>query len=109
GYRPDLMDARDHRYVAPRSVLRALPKAVDLRLNAPKVIDQGSIGSCVGCAVRSAFAFVARRQGQKFEPSPLFLYYNARLLDDAQDWDAGAYIRDGIKAVNQFGACSASK
>jgi C1A family cysteine protease len=106
GYRPDLMDARDHRYAAPRSILRALPKSVDLRPNCPPVIDQGSIGSCVGCAVRSAFAFVSRRQGQIFDPSALFVYYNARLIDGAEGWDAGAYIRDGIKAINLYGACS---
>lgn len=106
GWKPDVPDARDHRYAAPRAVLRALPKSVDLRGSALKVIDQGSLGSCVGCAVRSAFGMVAKQQGQSFDPSPLFLYYNARLLDGAQDWDAGAYIRDGIKGVNQYGACA---
>jgi C1A family cysteine protease len=38
--------------------------------------------------------------------SRLFVYYNARLLDNVVDEDVGAYTRDGIKAVNKYGVCS---
>lgn len=38
--------------------------------------------------------------------SRLFVYYNARLYDNLVDQDVGAYTRDGIKAVNQYGICS---
>lgn len=106
GWRPDVPDARDYRYAAPRSVLRALPAAVDLRPNFQPIMDQGSLGSCVGCAVSDAFEFICRRQGKVFNPSPLFAYYNARLLDGAEGWDAGAYIRDGVKGLNQYGVCT---
>jgi C1A family cysteine protease len=40
--------------------------------------------------------------------SRLFVYYNARLLDNSVDEDVGAYVRDGIKAINKYGVCSES-
>ena len=38
--------------------------------------------------------------------SRLFVYYNARLYDNLVEEDVGAYMRDGIKSVNQYGVCS---
>lgn len=37
--------------------------------------------------------------------SPLFLYYCERELEGSIPWDAGAYIRDGMKVLNQTGVC----
>ena len=38
-------------------------------------------------------------------PSRLFIYYNERAIEGTVNEDAGAYIRDGIKALNKQGAC----
>jgi C1A family cysteine protease len=37
--------------------------------------------------------------------SRLFIYYNERRIEGTTDEDAGAYIRDGIKALKEWGAC----
>jgi C1A family cysteine protease len=38
-------------------------------------------------------------------PSRLFIYYNERSIEGTVASDSGAQIRDGIKSVNQQGAC----
>ena len=70
--------------------------------------DQGDLGSCQGNAITNAYELQVRRlYPDKFvELSRLFVYYNSRLLDNSVMEDAGAYIRDGMKAVKRFGICS---
>jgi C1A family cysteine protease len=40
--------------------------------------------------------------------SRLFVYYNARLIEDAVQQDVGAYVRDVVKALKQYGVCAES-
>ncbi len=70
--------------------------------------DQGHLGSCVGNAITNAYELLVRQlYPAKFvELSRLFVYYNSRLLDSAVTEDVGAYLRDGMKAVQKFGICS---
>ena len=70
--------------------------------------DQGDLGSCQGNAITNAYELQVRfLYPDKFtELSRLFVYYNSRLLDNAIMEDAGAYIRDGMKAVQKYGICS---
>ena len=70
--------------------------------------DQGDIGSCSGNAVVNAYELQVRHlYPDKFtELSRLFVYYNSRLLADEVMYDAGAYLRDSMKAVKQFGICT---
>lgn len=70
--------------------------------------DQGDLGSCAGNAITNAYEIMLLRQyPDKFtELSRLFVYYNSRLLDDTIDEDAGAYLRDGMKAIQKYGVCS---
>ena len=46
----------------------------------------------------------AQRGGKQRDISRLFIYYYERLLEGTVNYDAGAYIRDGIKVVNKKGA-----
>jgi hypothetical protein len=41
---------------------------------------------------------------EAFTPSRLFIYYNERVIEGTVAHDAGAQIRDGIKAVAKLGA-----
>lgn len=70
--------------------------------------DQGDLGSCQGNAITNAYELQVRHlYPDKFvELSRLFVYYNSRLLDNSVMEDEGAYIRDGMKAVQKFGICS---
>lgn len=107
GWRPDLPDARDFQYAAPRIALASLPDSVDLRAGCPPVYDQGRIGSCTANAIGAAYEFDLTRQTlDDLVPSRLFIYYNERLIEGSVATDSGAMIRDGIKSVNKQGVCS---
>ncbi len=102
----DKPDWRDYYYNFAR--IESPRDYVDLRKWASPVEDQLHLGSCVGQAVVGAYELLLNKLDKnKFtDLSRLFVYYNARLLDDAVDEDVGAYVRDGIKAVNKYGVCS---
>lgn len=103
GFVRDLPDHRDRFFLERVAVL---PKAVDLRKGMPPVYDQGNLGSCTANAVSAALDFDRRKQGKPFEtPSRLFVYYNERKDDGDISTDAGASIRESIKAVTRYGAC----
>lgn len=105
GWIPDMPDHRDfvYRVVAPIK----LPIKVDLRSMDNPIMDQGALGSCTANAISAAYMFDLRRQGKAlFTPSRLFIYYNERVMEGTIDQDAGAMIRDGIKAINKLGVCN---
>jgi C1A family cysteine protease len=106
GWIPDLPDARDRMYAAPRKM--TLPKSVDLRATCPKIYDQGALGSCTANAIAAAIEFDQRKEklAAPFTPSRLFIYYNERALEGTVSTDSGAMIRDGIKCVAQQGVCA---
>lgn len=103
--RPSRYDARDYRYKITSIPLR---QSVDLRQWDSVIEDQGDLGSCSGNAITNAYELQVKRSypEQFTELSRLFVYYNSRLLDNAVNEDAGAYIRDGMRAVQKFGICS---
>lgn len=122
---PDKKDGRDLLYgvVAPPHPA-ALPALVDLEHLCSPVFDQGDIGSCTANALACLFEFAELEElrghqviGQtapelyelKYDPvSRLFLYYQERKLEGTIDQDAGAQIRDGIKALATTGICRES-
>ncbi|MEO8713968.1 MAG: C1 family peptidase [Acetobacteraceae bacterium] len=105
GWVPDLPDARDHGYAAPRAVMVKLPTHIDLRPQCPVIYDQGQLGSCTGNAIAGAVQFERAKQKltPDFIPSRLFIYYNERVIEGTVGTDAGAAIRDGIKVVATLG------
>jgi C1A family cysteine protease len=106
GWVPQLPDLRDARLALPK--VTDLPDSVDLSEDAamPPVYDQGSLGSCTANAIAAAIDFENHRQNQKFVvPSRLWIYYQERVLENTVTQDAGASIRDGMKAVSKLGVC----
>jgi len=105
GWMPDVPDQRDLVFTAARAV--TLPPAVDLRPGCPPVYDQGQLGSCTANAIGAAIEYeqIRQKEAKPFAPSRLFIYYNERVMEHTVDQDAGAQIRDGMKSVNQIGAC----
>lgn len=105
GWRPQKPDFRDVTF----SLYRApavVPTHIDMRPDMPPVYDQGQLGSCTGNGIAGAIEYMRGREGlTKFTPSRLFIYYNERVMEGTVATDAGAEIRDGIKSVNQLGAC----
>jgi C1A family cysteine protease len=103
GWRPDLPDARDLRYTIPH--IAELPESVDLRQHCPPIYDQGHLGSCTAFAITSALEYQHIAQGlPDIHFSELFVYYLERQLEHTTGRDSGAYIRDGMKVVHNYGA-----
>ena len=99
--KPDPVDPRDHIF----SLTAApLPASVDLRQYASAIEDQGQLGSCTGNAIAGAIELIDRKNNKALDVSRLFIYYQERVYEGTVNYDAGAYIRDGFKAVNQVGA-----
>jgi C1A family cysteine protease len=84
------------------------PKNSDLRPFMPPVYDQGQTSSCTGNAAAGAFEYDLMKQKlNAFVPSRLFIYYNERVLEGTTDQpDAGATIRDSVKALLKYGVPS---
>jgi len=100
-WRPDRPDSRDYIFTATPT---EVPAVVDLRQYCSKIEDQGSMGSCTGCAISSAMELILKRQNRLVDLSRLFIYYQERLLEGSVNRDAGAYLRTGIKACYTWGA-----
>jgi C1A family cysteine protease len=82
-----------------------LPTLIDLRAYASPVDDQGQLGSCTGNAIAGAIDLIDKKtQNKSLRVSRLFIYYQERVIEGDVSQDNGAYIRDGIKACNQYGA-----
>lgn len=99
----DKVDNRDFMFKA--STTKTEQK-VDLRRFATKIEDQGRLGSCTGNSIASAIEMLnLKNNGKRADDlSRLFIYYYERLLMGTVDYDSGATIRDGMKAVNKYGA-----
>ena len=97
----DPFDIRDKAY---KAAPITLPASVDLRQYCSAIEDQGNLGSCTGNAIAGAIELIDRKNSKSLEISRLFIYYQERLLEGTIYYDAGAYIRDGIKACYTYGA-----
>jgi C1A family cysteine protease len=98
----DKVDKRDHIF-QPRTLVTP-PTKVDLRANCSPIEDQGQLGSCTGNAIAGIIEFLYRRAKKNVDVSRLFIYYNERMIEGTINYDNGAFLRDGIKAVNYYGA-----
>jgi C1A family cysteine protease len=103
--RKDRSDWRDRIY---NFKLADLRESVDLRKWASPIENQLHLGSCAGQAVVGAYELLLNKQypDQFVDLSRLFVYYNARLLENTVDEDSGVYLRDAVKAVKQYGVCT---
>lgn len=103
GWRPDKPDHRDHLFVL---TMGATPALVDHTSEMPGVYDQGQLGSCTANAIAGALQFDRRKQKlADYVPSRLMIYYEERKIEGTISEDAGAEIRDGMKAMATTGAC----
>ena len=108
GARQDTRDERDHSKVYSDSQIPSTPN-IDLRSYVDHVYDQGELGSCTASALCAAHGLDLKKwsltSGEGY-PSRLFLYYNTREYEGTSQHDAGASIRDTVKALNRYGVCT---
>jgi C1A family cysteine protease len=103
----DLGDDRDKRFIMLDGL--PLPASVDLRPDCAPIEDQLNLGSCTSFATGAAIRYARKKQGlADFVTSHLFLYYNSR-SKSTKSVDAGATIRDAIKAAAKQGDCFESE
>ncbi len=100
-WQQDRPDSRDYPYAMTQD---ENPSIVDLRPWCTPVEHQGSLGSCTGQAIAGAIELLNNRDGRYRDISRLFIYYWERFLIGTVNWDSGAFLRDGIKATNKWGA-----
>ena len=100
-WKADRLDTRDYRYQVTQKLN---PNLVDLRNYCSPIENQGSLGSCTGQSIAGAIELLNKRGGKHNDVSRLFIYYYERLILGTVNYDSGAYIRDGIKATNKYGA-----
>jgi len=109
GLIPDHFDPRDQLFeAAPQFFIGAIPPSIDLRELCSPVRDQGQLGACTGFAItamREFWELKCQSPTPMVVLSPLFVYYQERLLENTINQDAGAMIRDGMKVLTKIGVC----
>jgi len=89
-----------------------LPDVVDFRSSLSPIEEQYTLGSCVGNALASIieyFYFITTGHRKLF--SGLFIYYNARMMEDevsernATETDSGADLQFAIVSLLKYGCC----
>lgn len=83
-----------------RKILKT-PIIVDLRNKMPPVYEQENLGSCTAQALCGLIGY----DDPMLIGSRLFLYYNQRKMLNTVSRDSGAFLRDGVKCLTQFGIC----
>jgi len=122
GWAEERFDGRDRYYVPQRFIDTDAESGINLRTHSawgqyfPSwFYDQGSWGTCVANASAMCFIYEWNKQGlPHFDPSRLFIYFNARKLAYAAwgssaldpfntDRDLGSNVRMAFKGLDKFG------
>ena len=89
------------------SLTEELPPSVDLRPHLTPVEDQGDTNSCVANATAGAFEYLIKQHtGTNYDVSRMFIYYNARKLEDDDIEDEGTAIHDAVDSLKKYGVCA---
>ena len=109
GYRYAPPPAGHKRYSVGSARSSRLPAKVDLRSFMTPVEDQQSTNSCAANATAGAYEYLIKRHmgEEAYDVSRLFIYYNARAADDAENIaDEGSVLSRVIDGLKENGACS---
>ncbi len=105
GWRRQQPDFRDWQFAHPPGL--ALPSWIDLRSGGgnPPIFDQLELGSCTANAAVGSVQMVMRKEKVPvLALSRLDCYWDERVIEGTTDTDAGATIRDSMKALAE-GTC----
>jgi C1A family cysteine protease len=107
GYCPDKKRRNSNDFSASRFSAAEMPEIIDLRPFMTTVENQYDSNSCTANAMAGAYEYLENRlYGQATDVSRLFIYYNARALDDSTQADEGTYLSNCVKVVRKYGACA---
>lgn len=110
----DKEDIRDHIHDKPinNSMLASGNDVYTLRPYLYGVKNQGSVNACTGYAIAyavqilwgKAYSKLSERTQKCIDPfNPLYVYYYARKEGGLENGDNGAYVRDSMKALKNYG------
>lgn len=103
GWIPQRPDMRDQLFAPPEG---AIPTSHLLDVTKLPKLDQGQQGSCTGHGPIGPVTFLQQAMKLKIvEPSPAFIYWNARVPEKTTDQDSGASVRDSVAGVAKWGVC----
>ncbi|MEY4934964.1 MAG: hypothetical protein RIS64_1323 [Bacteroidota bacterium] len=115
GYIPRAAPAAAPQFAASQQPQRTAITSVDLRPYMTQVENQGKVGSCTANAAAGAYEYLVKRHlgYDAFDASRLFIYYNARYLDNQATGgkkieDTGSSIGSAIESLKKWGACPES-
>lgn len=106
GYIPSLPDFQDEAFAFKATRFAAMPvPRKHFNTDQGEVRDQGATSSCVGQGTASAVDALVRIDQEWRDPdySALFAYWGARKRQNWEKDDAGAYPRDAVKFIAEFG------
>jgi C1A family cysteine protease len=107
GWKPSIPDQRDFLYSVFHVLPLKLPVSASLKEYCSPIEDQGSLGSCTANSAAGALELLMSKNGVTFfDLSRLFVYYNSRKLEGTTNYDAGATLRDTVKSIAKWGACT---
>lgn len=108
GWRKDSIDPRDF-MLAEHVAKKALSPVIELKTPAaiPHVRDQSDLGACTGFGNTAALMYLLRsRRSDRTQMSPLWLYFQERVIEKTVKSDSGAEIRDGANVLGNLGCAS---
>jgi C1A family cysteine protease len=111
-HKKDTLKGNEHKFTSEHHIISSqlLPPKFDLRTTGfiPDILDQGQIGTCAGNELSNALKFCLKKEkASLFQPSRLFIYYFARLLDGSPTTeDTGISIKSGCDSIRKYGVCS---
>lgn len=113
GWKKDDEDTRDFLYKtqAPLETPDIIPNSGSLAQFMPPVFQQETLGSCTGHGVAEVLGYLRLKDPNLDDwwPSRLLIYKLELLLEQNFGHDDGAQIRDGIKAIGQYGTVPESE
>jgi hypothetical protein len=105
GLKPDAPDRRDRLLFQAVPNIDALPDRPARPAPLGEVLDQSAVGGCTGYSTATMCESVMALDGHKrpFVPSPVFLYGEGRRIGGYHGEDAGAELRNVLKAAANLG------
>ncbi|MDB5137463.1 MAG: hypothetical protein JWP37_4066 [Mucilaginibacter sp.] len=88
-----------------KKTVKTLLATKDYSIQMLQILNQGSEGSSVGCAVAASVEFqIVKHLDKKIRISPRYIYNYARKLNNLLKTDSGTTVKSAIDIVRKYGA-----
>ena len=110
--RPHSVRHRNASRWAPTGLRAAVTESIDLRefvdTDKWRVFQQGTLNSCTANALSAAIQYELLRHAPEkaFVPSRLFIWYQARVLENEVAHNEPVYLTDDVKGLQTAGVCA---